>query len=361
MAQFPRRRRQDVAYIVPTLTPLLMAGLAAAFEALTRRKERMRRPQGQLIAIRNDGRRVHVVYDAPPTLESAPCVVMEAGANSWSPVWDDVAHHLSAVARVLRYDRAGYGFSDSDPSPTRDVRSVADDLAATIATIGASPPYILVAHSLGALYANVLLKLLRPSDVHGVVYVDGASPETLALLKDIVPTNSPPAWLAKVLGWFGLLRLMAPLILRPYALAFRGDLKSAAMATWTKGDWLLTYTREWAAAIDDIKLNGNEELTFPPGWLGNLPIAVIIPDVYERTKGKAYIRDLQAELSTYSSDSTIIPVANCGHFVQLERPDIVADAVQQVIRKAEVRVQIQECQGFQGFDGSEPIMISFLW
>lgn len=342
MSHSPRRHGRP-AFIIPTLTPLLAAGLAATFEAAARRREGMRRPPGRLIALRNDGRRVHVVYHTPPALQSAPCVVLEAGANSWSPVWDDVASRLSSMARVLRYDRAGFGFSDADLSTVRNVRSVADDLAAIIATIGARPPYVLVAHSLGALYMNVLLQSLRPADVCGVVYVDAASPETVALLENIVPTASPPVWLAKSLGWFGLLRLLAPIILRPYAAAFRGQLKDEAMATWARGDWLLAYTREWTAAIDDIKRNNKEQLLkFPPGWLGSVPISVLVPDVYGRTEGKAYIANLQTKLATYSSDARVIPVEDCGHFVQLERPDVVADAVQNVIQRAQERARFGE-------------------
>ncbi|CDF34615.1 unnamed protein product [Chondrus crispus] len=358
MPHFASRRPPEPAFLAPALTPLLVASIAATIEAATRLKERTRRPPGQLVAVRNDGRRVHVVYDAPPALESAPCVVMEAGANSWSPVWDGVASDLASITRVLRYDRAGFGFSDSDPSPMRDVRSVADDLASLIASVGARPPYLLVAHSLGALYANVLLQLLNPADVCGIVYVDAASPETVALLEKIVPTSSPPAWLAKALGWFGLLRLFAPVALKPYASAFHGDLRDAAMATWAKGDWLMAYTREWRAAMMDVKVSSGEAMKFPPGWLGSLPIAVLVPDVYRRTKGMAYIGDLQTRLATYSSDAIVIPVQDCGHFIHLERPDVVAGAVQNVIQRAQGRAHVQE-QLY--FDGSEPLLISNNW
>lgn len=351
MAHPPRPHRHRPAFIYPTLTPLLAAGLAATFEAAARRRDRLHRPPGRLIAIRNNGRRIHVVYHAPPDLQSAPCVVMEAGANSWSPVWEDVASKLSSMARVLRYDRAGFGFSDPDLSPGRNVRSVADDLADIIAAIGARPPYVLVAHSLGALYMNVLMQILKPADVCGVVYVDAASPEAVALLERFVPTASPPVWLAKALGWFGLLRLLAPVILRPYAAAFRGELKDEAMATWARGDWLLAYTREWKAAIDDIKLSSKGQgLEFPAGWLGSVPISVLVPDVYRRTEGKAYVAELQTRLAAYSSDAIVITVDDCGHFVQLERPDVVADAVRNVIQRAQDGARFGGCQEW---DGSE--------
>lgn len=306
-------------------------------------------------------RRVHVVYDASPHLAAAPCVVLEAGANSWSPVWGAVAARVARSARVLRYDRPGFGFSD--PAPARSVGAVADDLAATLAAAGARPPYVLVAHSLGALYINVLAQRLRARDVVGVVYVDAASPEAVRLLDGVVPSGTPPAWLARALGALGLLRVLAPLALRPYAAAFRGELRREARATWARGDWLLAYTAEWAAAMRCAKPGraaepraaepraaepraaeprsaeprAAEPLAFPPGWLGSIPIAVLVPDVYQRTEGKAYIGGLQSEVARYSSDAAVIAVHHCGHFVQLERPDVVADAICGVLVRAQAR------------------------
>lgn len=314
---------------IPPITPLILVGLAATIEAAKRRKERKLRPLGQLIALRHDGRRVHVQYHAPDDLRNAPCVIMEAGANSWSPVWDDVAENVGNIARVFRYDRAGFGFSDAcDARVTRNVFSIADDLRGALSTLGVAPPYILVAHSLGALYVNALVQCLHRKDVCGVVYVDAASPETVRMLEDVVPTDSPPVWVARLMGGLGVLRYIAPLVLRPYEEAFVGRMRREAMATWARGDWLVTYTREWKEAVKGSKL-----LEFPPGWLGSLPIAVVVPDVYERTEGKAYIGGLQRAVAEYSTDATVIAVEDCGHFVQIERPDVVAGAVETLIRR----------------------------
>lgn len=249
-------------------------------------------------------------------------------------MWGDVATRLGQSARVLRYDRAGFGFSDGiDPECMRSVGKVADELAEMVRRIGAGPPYVLVAHSLGALYINRLMQMLTPGDVCGMVYVDAASPETVRMLEKVVPRGSPPVWLARFMGRLGLLRLLAPVILRQYADAFGEELKHEAMATWATGDWLLAYTREWAAVMNNLR--GENGLTFPAGWLGSMPIAVLVPDVYERTAGKTYIAVLQSRLTSYSLDAMLISVDNCGHFVQLERPDVVVRAVEAVIRRAE--------------------------
>lgn len=249
-------------------------------------------------------------------------------------MWKDVALQLGQFARVLRYDRAGFGFSDGcEPGRMRGVAEVATELAQMISAVGAAPPYVLVAHSLGALYINRLMQLLAPGDVCGIVYVDAASPDTVRMLEKVVPKGSPPVWLARCLGRLGFLRLLVPVILRQYALAFGRELKDEAIATWATADWLLAYTGEWAAVMSNVR--ADDTLTFPPGWLGSLPIAVLVPDVYERTARKAYISVLQSRLTAYSSNALLIPVLNCGHFVQLEKPDVVTSAVQAVIHRAQ--------------------------
>ena len=323
--------------------PLALVVTATVLESIFRIKER-RNPPGQLIALHRDGRRilVHARYYAPKHLAKAPCIILEAGANSWSPVWNQVAKNVSSFARVFAYDRPGFGYSYEDIHIQRTPRSTAADLRAILHAANVYPPYILVSHSLGALYTNELAAGLRQGcdGICGVVYVDAASPDALRLLKKIVPTNVPPVWLAQLLGRLGILRALAPIILRPYMEAFKGKFASEARATWAKGNWLLAYTAEWAAAIDALDRSPDDSkgiVETLPGWLGSLPIAVIIPDVYERTEGKSFIASLQRMVECYSTDVLKIRVKDCGHFVQIERPDVVINAIVSVIGRAKTK------------------------
>lgn len=390
-------------------------------------------------------RRLNVLYHDNPG-QSAPCVVLEAGANSWSPVWTSVAFRLKGEFRVLSYDRAGFGLSDVDLSPTRSVRSVAADLVAAIRNVGAEPPYILVAHSLGALFVNVALDLFPSDDILGVVYVDAASPDSVREIQRVLPRGTPPRWLARLLGSVGLLRVVAPKLLATYYDVFSARLRREALATWARGDWLLAYTREWTAALqyagssssmaetrrpctegnfagkeqssrrnkfspryyrcggllqrffsppdfdvastdtdfsDEISselysdsTDGADETSlrhsggqveigsvaelerhlhhqheqevesasalsvrkrFGPGWLGDLPISVIVPDLYDRTPGRRFVGQIQRRVTEYSSDVEFYEPKNCGHFVQLDQPECVVEAVLSVARRAEHR------------------------
>lgn len=342
----------------PAFNPLVLPSLAAILttvESLRRRQETLTNtPEGSLIPLRNDGRRTHVIYHAPPHLRHAPCVIFEAGANSWSPMWQSVSEQVETFARVLRYDRPGFGFSDAPSQRSRSIGARAEDLQRIVCATGARGPYVLVAHSLGALYINLFMRYLRPHGICGVVYVDAASPETVRMLENVVPKGTPPRWLASLLGVLGILRIVAPILLRPYLVAFKGELRRIAFATWTRGEWLLSYTSEWCAAINAVK---HSRMEFPPGWLGNIPVAVLVPDVYERTKGKGYIGLLQTDVAGYSSDATVVRVKDCGHFVQLEKPEVVVEAVEMVIRRGTER----EVRGDEGADegaGCRPVQAS---
>ncbi len=81
---------------------------------------------------------------------------------------------IAAFTRVCSYDRAGHGASDPAPQP-RDARAIATELHVLLAASGEPGPYLLVAHSIGALDARVY-RGLYPSEVAGMVLVDPSHP-----------------------------------------------------------------------------------------------------------------------------------------------------------------------------------------
>lgn len=97
-------------------------------------------------------------------------VVFENGFAAPLETWGRVQPEVSKFARTVTYDCAGFGLSDHGPSP-RDGRRIATELRAALRTAGISPPYILVWHSLGGLYARAFAGLY-PDDVDGMVLVD---------------------------------------------------------------------------------------------------------------------------------------------------------------------------------------------
>jgi pimeloyl-ACP methyl ester carboxylesterase len=102
----------------------------------------------------------------------SPTIVLEAGmgdgAGGWSPVLDGMA----ATTRTCAYDRAGRGSSDARGHHT--VADATDDLRTLLTVAGETPPFVVVGHSLGEVYARVFANRYR-ADVVGLVLVDGFS------------------------------------------------------------------------------------------------------------------------------------------------------------------------------------------
>jgi pimeloyl-ACP methyl ester carboxylesterase len=108
-----------------------------------------------------------------------PAVVLEAGYSDTSLAWARVVPALAAGTRVIAYDRAGLGASDSDVAlPTLDRRL--SDLAALIEHAAAAPA-VLVGHSWGGILVQALA-CQRPDLAAALVLVDPADPNMLATL-----------------------------------------------------------------------------------------------------------------------------------------------------------------------------------
>jgi pimeloyl-ACP methyl ester carboxylesterase len=102
--------------------------------------------------------------------QGSPAVIFEggfgAGIGSWATVQKDVA----AFAQTVSYDRAGLGQSDPGPKP-RSAKQIASELHGALQKAGVKPPYVMVGHSFGGIYARVFADMY-PKEVVGMVLID---------------------------------------------------------------------------------------------------------------------------------------------------------------------------------------------
>lgn len=113
-----------------------------------------------------------------------PTVILMAGLSSWSAVWYKVQPGIAQQTRVCAFDRAGYGFSDPAPRP-QIISDVVDDLHAALKAGAIPGPYVLVGHSSGGIEVRVYAQRW-PKEVVGMV-LDDTSPAGEALLNEAQP------------------------------------------------------------------------------------------------------------------------------------------------------------------------------
>lgn len=144
-----------------------LAGLL--YQTLGTRRDRKRfPPPGRLVDI--GGHRLHLLQEG----SGRPTIVLEAGLMSTVLSWSGLQQRLAQTYRVVSYDRAGLGWSESGPLP-RTADRLVEELHTLLNRAGIAPPYILVGHSFGGL-TMPLFAARFPKETAGLVLVDPVAP-----------------------------------------------------------------------------------------------------------------------------------------------------------------------------------------
>jgi pimeloyl-ACP methyl ester carboxylesterase len=247
-----------------------------------------------------------------------PVVVLEAGLRNRGDIWsvqaDDgqrrtmVFPGVAAFTRVCAYDRPGTTvgvdqFSRSDPvRQPRTTKEAVADLHALLRAAKLPGPYVLVGHSTGGLIVR-LYASTYPEEVAGMVLVD-AIPETMQT--SLTPAN----WAV-----YNEKVLLEP----PAALAGYRDLETIDFVT------SFEQMRRAAAArplrdIPLVVLSHDRPSPLP----GDLPAD--FKQAVERAWGAG-----QDRLAALLPDARRDAATNSGHYIQLEQPRLVIDAIRQVV------------------------------
>lgn len=114
---------------------------------------------------------------ADVTSGAQPVTVFISGRGDDRTVWSQVLPLLRTRTSTVVYDRAGIGESDPRPARTPQPYSVlADELVALLHGVPLTGPFVLVAHSMGAVIA-CSLAARHPTLVAGLVLIDGSVDE----------------------------------------------------------------------------------------------------------------------------------------------------------------------------------------
>ena len=129
-------------------------------------------PPTQLIDV--GGHKLRYVVAGPAASTPAPpTVVFDSGLGDGLRPWQGIFPEIARFARVVAYDRAGYGQSQPGPNP-RSFTQAATELHTLLHRAGIQPPYVLVGHSLGGAHIRAFAHLYK-DEVAGLVFVDPIS------------------------------------------------------------------------------------------------------------------------------------------------------------------------------------------
>jgi pimeloyl-ACP methyl ester carboxylesterase len=181
----------------------ILGGSAVALHAALTRKERRRlQPPGRMTEVQ--GRMMHLLASGT----GGPTVVLETGASGYFGAWEWVQQHVASHTRVVSYDRAGLGFSQS-AAGKRDAATIVRELDELLSLSGEKPPFILVGHSYGGLFVMEYAHQY-PEKTAGLVLVDPSHPDQIDRNSDLDKSMKNFRrffHLASAGSYFGLMRL----------------------------------------------------------------------------------------------------------------------------------------------------------
>ena len=99
--------------------------------------------------------------------------------------WDKVYPELAEENCVLLFNRRGVGKS-SKATIAQDGMAVISEMHSLFSNLALTSPYVLVAHSLGGIFANLYARVY-PNEVAGAVFVDCPHPSEITEQKRINP------------------------------------------------------------------------------------------------------------------------------------------------------------------------------
>jgi pimeloyl-ACP methyl ester carboxylesterase len=313
--------RSAVRALIALITIVLVAGFL--YENISEARERRFHPMpGQLVDI--GSYKMHIYC----TGQGSPTVILDAGLGDSFVSWQKVQPQIAKFTRVCSYDRAGLGYSDSSPRP-RTTRVFVDELHQLLQRAAIASPLILVGHSMGGFDVRLYASLYR-NNVAGMVLVDSSHPEQQKRLPPAI-NDLDATWLREQESFeftmpFGVPRLLG--------FCASDDAVRAA-------DCNFHSLRESVAELKAISESAAD--TAGSGTLSDMPLVVLshdpntpqpdLPEDLVKPTNDAW-QQMQEELAHLSTRGSQVVAKNSGHYIQIDRPDLVMDAVHSVVDQA---------------------------
>lgn len=284
-----------------------------------------------------DGRRMNLICMG----EGSPTVILESGLGSHVFVWGLVQYKIARTTRTCAYERAGMGVSDEGPAP-RDAVAVDSDLAALLRAGGLKGPYVLVGHSVGGYFVRLFADL-HPKQVAGVVLIDPTIDNQKQLIGAIAARPSAPAQsnppdpcgtAAQAGGLKPGTDIYKACVGEPPSFVSPA-LRAAIIAQEMRATTYRTTASE-AGAIDQ----DSAETVAHRRSYGDMPLVVLtagqpakdpsLTEAQNQAWQKTWMQG-HDDIAALSSRGQNRVVPGSGHFIQIQQPQAVIDAVDEVV------------------------------
>ncbi len=280
----------------------------------------------------------------------SPVVVLESGIAASSLSWAQVQPKVAELTRVCSYDRAGLSWSENCAAP-RTLHQIVSELDDLLSRAGLCGPYILVGHSFGGAVIRALANL-HPAKVAGLIFLD---PVSLEYWANCTPSEERRLQLAAKLSRRGALlaqmgvvrgaltalalggKRFPKLIARITAgqgtdviLRLIGEIQKLPQELWPviRAHWSRPKCfRAMAAYLESLPESARAALQMP------IPaeIPFIILSAGTASEAELEERDSWVRQSKFGRH---VRIEEGGHWLQLERPTIVVEAIQELVWRA---------------------------
>lgn len=321
---------------------VLLAGMA--YQVVREREDVKNHPApGRLVSVGDHRLHIHETGDGSPS------VVLDAALGGSCLSWAHVQPEVARFTRVCSYDRAGMGWSDGGPEPRTALRT-AEELHALLHNAAVPGPYVLVGHSFGGFTAR-LFATKYPGEVAGLVLIDvpdarewldnpeqkrrarigamlsrrGALVARLGIAQLVAHLAATGATGAARSGAYlissGLLRGHVDYILAPLT-RVAPEFRPALRMFWTHPKFYEALAGQMEA------ISQTAEQVAHTGGIGDIPLVVLSASNVDPVHFAA-----QEQMARLSRRGKHLVAARGGHWIQLDQPELVIEAIRQVVEQ----------------------------
>lgn len=281
--------------------------------------------------------------------EGSPTVVFDAGLGDTTAKWGLIQPVIAEQTQTCSYDRAGLGYSDPAERPGTSASS-ADDLHRLLRAAHITPPHILVGHSLGGMNVRLYADL-HLSEVAGMVLVDPSHEDQSSRIDAIAGPGARREWDQSLVDTRACVT-SARTGFVPGSDQFKtctvGDddrYSSAINAALLQVHASVAFQQAMLWEKENVFYASADEVRAARRSYGAMPLIVLThvtvlkrPDeTQEQREAKTRVwEELHDQIAALSTRGVNRTVTDTGHYIQFDQPQVVIDAIFEVLDAARV-------------------------